>query len=128
MTTEQVTKNKCLVEDINFQLNYFSKVLLKQFSTAVHNSQVNDDVLVEEFYNKFYTSLIIELENYKEMFKHKENDLKFLEDNFEKALKLVDEIDDSIHQYELYLIITMNLSDSLLHQIDVEINKLKSKL
>jgi len=128
MTSKEAIKNIALIENIDFQSIYFRQVLLKQFSSEVHRVSLKDDVLVEKFYEKFYNTLIIELENYKEKFQHMCNDLQSLANSFEKAIKLVDYIDENMHDYELYLTITESNLKALLHQIDVEISKLSIKI
>jgi len=128
MTSVNLTQNLSLIENINHQVKYFHRVLLKQFSSAIHNTSTNDDALVEEFSEAFYQTLINELENYKQKFQFMSNDLETMQSNFENSIPLVDEVDDSIHQYELYLVTTTNLLDGLLNQLDIEITKLSKKI
>jgi len=127
MTSINITQNLSQIENINHQVQYFHRVLLKHYLTAIHITSTRDDALVEVFLEQYYQTLIEELENYTQKFQNMSNDLESIQNHFEKSLALIDEIDDSIHQYELYLLTTTNLLDDLLRQVDIEIQKLNNK-
>ena len=128
MTSNQLTQNLNIIENVNQQVKYFTGVVLKHFTSAVHKTSSSEDALVEEFSEQYHQVLISELENYKQMFMYLATDLDSIQENFEKSIPIVDKVDDSIHQYELYLVTTANILNKLLNQMDIEIQKLSTKL
>ena len=127
MLVQSLKQDMLLINEINEQVQYFSRVALRHLTTAIHNTSTNDDVLINRFEDKYYHTIANEILHYKTYFQNFSNDLDYFENRLEKIIGLMDDRGEEIYNYEFLLNSTRYRNDQLLEQLEIQLSKIKNK-